>query len=150
MPICGVTPGGQRDLREPLQHALAIPGVVGFVVEDQLEVGEAEERKRAQMRRCRNAVHRDFQRNRDLLLDLLGGDAGPLGDDLDVVVGHVRIGFHRQAVERNDAPAEQQDGDGQHQQAVLSSAKSTSRRIIDCSTVFSSTSAFCTTCCARA
>ena len=33
----------QRDLREPLQHALAIPGVVRVIVENQLQVGEAED-----------------------------------------------------------------------------------------------------------
>jgi hypothetical protein len=50
--------------------------------------------------------------NRHLLLDLLGGDARPLRDDLDVVVGHVGISFDRQLMERNSAPDKQQDREG--------------------------------------
>ena len=71
------------------------------------------------MHHVRDAVHRGFKRNRDLLLDLLGGDSRPLGDDLNVVVGHVRIGFDGKPVERNDAPDEQQDRKGEHQKAVV-------------------------------
>ena len=48
-------------------------------------------------------------RNRDLLLHFFGRAARPLRDDLDVVVGHVRIGFHRQIVKRDGAPDQQQD-----------------------------------------
>ena len=39
---------GQGDLRQPLQHPLAVPVVVWFVVEDQLQIGQAEERERPQ------------------------------------------------------------------------------------------------------
>jgi hypothetical protein len=39
-----------------------------------------------------NAVHHDLDGNGDLLLYFLGGAAGPLGDDLNVVVGYVAIG----------------------------------------------------------
>ena len=67
----------------------------------------------------RDAVHHDFERNRDLLLDLLGRDPGPLRDDLDVVVGHVRIRFDRQIVERDRAPDEQQHGERQDQKPVV-------------------------------
>ena len=51
------------------------------------------------MFRCGIPFMTDLDRNRDLLLDLLGGSAGPLRDDADVVVGDVRIGFDRQVVE---------------------------------------------------
>ncbi len=40
-----------------------------------------------------NARHDNFQRDRDLLLNLFGGAAGPLSDDGDVIVGNVRVGF---------------------------------------------------------
>ena len=50
-------------------------------------------------------------RDGDLLLDLFGGAAGPLRDDLDVVVGDVGIGLDGQVVERDDAPDEQQNGE---------------------------------------
>ena len=66
-----------------------------------------------------NAVHRDFERNGDLLFDLLGRDARPLGDHVDVVVGYVGIGFHRKIVERNRAPRQQQQRDGQHHETVV-------------------------------
>ena len=42
------------------------------------------------------AVHLDLDRDRDLLLDIFGGAARPLGDDLNVVIGHVRIRFDRE------------------------------------------------------
>ena len=97
----------------------------------------------------RDAVHHGFERNRDLLLDLLGGNSGPLSDDFDVVVGHVGIGLDRQIVERDDAPDKQHKARRQNQQAIVQSAKSTTRRIIIlspyCSTVFCRSSAFATT-----
>ena len=73
-------------------------------------------------RRCvqvRDAVHHDLERNGNLLFHFFGGAAGPLRDDLDVVVGDVRIGFHRQIVKRNAAPDEQQHGRHHHQKAVV-------------------------------
>ena len=93
MPICGVDAGRQGDLAEALEHALAVPVVVRFVIEDQLQVGESEERERAQMHDMRDAVHHDFEWNRDLLLDLLGRNSRPLRDDFDVIVGDVGIGL---------------------------------------------------------
>src|SRR5262249_26923263 len=64
-------------------------------------------------------VHRDLERNRDLLLDLLGRDPRPLRDDLHVVVRHVGVRLDRQAAERDDPPDEQQHADGQHEEAVV-------------------------------
>ncbi len=59
------------------------------------------------MGEVRHAVHLNFDGDGDLLLDFFGGAAGPLGDDLDVIVGDVRIGFDGKAVERDGAPDEQ-------------------------------------------
>ena len=56
------------------------------------------------MLQVRDAVHHDFDRDGDLLLHFFGGAAGPLGDDLDVVVGDVRIRFDRQVVEGDARP----------------------------------------------
>ena len=61
----------------------------------------------------------DFDRNRDLLFHLFGGAARPLRDHLDVIVGDVGIRLHRQIVERNRAPDEQQDGQRRHQKPVV-------------------------------
>ena len=46
----------------------------------------------------RNPVHHDLDRNRDLLLDLLGDVSRPLRDDLHVVVGDVGISLHREVM----------------------------------------------------
>src|SRR5580693_2603267 len=62
------------------------------------------------MREVRQPVHLDFDGNGDLLLDLFGGAAGPLGDDLDVVVGDVGIGLDGKVVEGDGAPGEEDDG----------------------------------------
>ena len=56
----------------------------------------------------RDAVHRRFEWNRHLLLDLFGGDSGPLRDDLYVVVSHVGISFDGQLREGNRPPAQLQ------------------------------------------
>ena len=67
----------------------------------------------------RNSVHHDFERDRHLLLDLLGRDARPLGDDFDVVISHVRVGFDRQLMERNSTPDKQQHREGDYQYPVV-------------------------------
>jgi hypothetical protein len=66
-----------------------------------------------------NAVHYDLERDRDLLLDLLRRDSRPLRDDLNVVIGDVRIGLHRQGSEGDDSPEEQQDRDRHDKKAVV-------------------------------
>ena len=109
----------QGDLAETFQNALAVPVVVGVVVEDQLQVGESEERERPQMHDVRDAVHHDFERNGDLLFDLLRRNSRPLRDDLDVVIGHVGIGLNGQMMERDDAPGEKQQGEAQMTRAVV-------------------------------
>ena len=81
----------------------------------------------------------------NLLLDLFGRASRPLRDDLDVVVGDVRIGLDGKVVKRDDAPTEEQDGEAKDQPAVV-------QRKIDetanhyWSAVFCSASAFETTC----
>ena len=60
-----------------------------------------------------------LDRNGDLLLDFFGGAAGPLRDDLNVVAGHVGIGFHGQIVEGDHAPDRQQGGCREDQKAVV-------------------------------
>ena len=98
------------------------------------------------MHHVRNPVHRDFEWNRYLLFDLLGRNARPLRDDVDVIVCDIGISFHRKVVERDGAPGQQQYRDGQNDEAVV-------EREIDyladhyCSTVACRTSAFDTTCC---
>ena len=71
------------------------------------------------MVQVRNAVHRDFDGNGDLLLHLFGGAAGPLRDDLNVVVGDIGIGFDREIVKGDRAPDEQKRRQGQHDKTVV-------------------------------
>ncbi len=66
-----------------------------------------------------DAVHHDFKRDGDLLLDLFRGDSRPLRDDFDVVVRNVRIGFHRKLVKRYRSPAKQQKGRSEDEKAVV-------------------------------
>ena len=99
MPICGTRLAGRFTWLEPLQHVLAIHVAGGVVVEDQHQAGEPGQRGGAQMREVGNAGHLDFDRHRDLALDLFGAAARPLGDDLHVVVGDVGVGFDGQIAE---------------------------------------------------
>src|SRR5215469_1076642 len=65
-----------------------------------------------------DAVHHGLERNGDLLLNLLGGNTGPLRDDFDVVVGYVRVSLNGQIVERDDAPDKKHEGQSENQQAI--------------------------------
>src|SRR5258708_39712849 len=96
------------------------------------------------MRQMRNSVHADFERNSDLLLDLFGRNSWPLRDDLDVVVGNVRISFNRKLMKGNCTPNEQQQRNRQHDEAVLQGEINNGANHY-CSTVFCITSAFVTT-----
>src|SRR5713226_768740 len=109
----------QSHLREPLQNPLPVPRVLLFIVENQLQVRKPEKGERAQVNYVRDAVHRDFQRDTDLLFDLFCGDSGPLGDDVDVVVGNVRIGFHGKLMKRNRSPPKQKKGRCEDQESVV-------------------------------
>src|ERR1700739_4487676 len=67
----------------------------------------------------RDAIHLCLDRNGDLLLDFLGCMTGPLGDDVDVRVGDVRIRCHRKGVKRDCPPDELQYPKAKDQPAVL-------------------------------
>ena len=109
----------QRNLGEPLQNPLAVLEVVFVVIEDELQVGEPEQRERAEMRYVRNPVHHDFQRNGHLLLDLLRRNSRPLCDDLDIVVRNVWVRFDGKLMERNCAPHKQHQRQRKNKEPVL-------------------------------
>src|ERR1700682_2374541 len=73
------------------------------------------------MRHAWDTVHHDFKWNRDLLLHFFGGSPWPLGDDLNIVVCHVRVRFNRKLVEGNGTPQEQENRHRQHNKAVVES-----------------------------
>ena len=66
-----------------------------------------------------DAVHYDFEWNRYLLLDLLGGNSRPLRNEIHVVVGNIRIRFYGKLMERDRAPKEQQDRSREEKKAIL-------------------------------
>ncbi len=117
----GLQARGKGDLAEALKDLVAILLVERVVVEDEGDAGEAGEGSGAEVLHVGDAGHLYFDRDGDLLLNLFGGAAGPLGDDLDVVVGDVGVGFDRKVVEGDDAPAGQQDGCAQHQPSIVES-----------------------------
>jgi hypothetical protein len=65
------------------------------------------------------AGHLDFDGDGDLLLNLFRGAAGPLGDDLNVVVGDVGIGFDGKIVEGDHSPGKEQDGAAEYEPAIV-------------------------------
>ena len=57
----------------------------------------------------RDSSHLNFGRDRHLLFNVFCGMPRPLGDDIDVIIGDVWIGFDREIVERDCTPSEKQD-----------------------------------------
>ena len=57
---------------------------------------QTERAARAHHREPGRAIELALERNGDLLLDFLGGEARRLGDDLRGSVGDIRVGFDRQ------------------------------------------------------
>src|SRR5262249_42458655 len=58
-------------------------------------------------------------RDGDLLLDLLGGAAGPLRDDVDVGVGDIGVGFDGELVKRDRAPDQDHESQRHDEDAVV-------------------------------
>ena len=109
---------------------LAVHVAGGVVVEDEHQAGKPGQSGGTQMSEMGNAGHLDFDGNGYLALDLLGAAAWPLGDDLNVVVGYVRIGFDGQAAKRDDAPGGEYNRRRRASLPRFWSAKSTILRII--------------------
>ncbi len=66
-----------------------------------------------------NSIHRDLERDCDLLLDLLGGAARPLGDDCGVIVRDIGVGLHWKVVKGDCSPAEQEQTERNHHHPVV-------------------------------
>ena len=66
-----------------------------------------------------DAGHRNFEGHGDLLLHFFRGAAGPLRDDLDVVVRDVGVSLDGQVMKRDDAPGEKNDGKDEDHQPVV-------------------------------
>jgi len=78
-------------LRKAFKRFLAVPVVVGHVIEDQVDHRKPCQRDGPQVHKVRNSVHLNFDGYGDLLLDFFRRPLWPLGDDLNPSVRHVGI-----------------------------------------------------------
>jgi hypothetical protein len=111
---------GSRPARfgEPLGHELA--GEVGRhpVLEDHRDHREAELRERAHLGGAGSAHERGLDRVGHALLDLDRGEAGGLGHDHDLVVGHVGEGLDRHLAPGHD-PGDDARGEDEEDERPL-------------------------------
>lgn len=97
------------------------------------------------MLQVRNARHLNLNRNRHLLFNILRGVSRPLRDDVDVVVGNIRVCFDGQVMEGDRSPGKEQYGKCQDQETA--SQRKVDERTNHCaSSVASSWRTFDTTC----
>src|SRR5580658_6602189 len=136
--------GRQRDLCEMLEYLLAVPVVVGIVIENQIHHRQSRQGSGTHMLKVRHAVHLNFDGHGNLLLHFFCSSARPLGDYLNPRVRNFRVCLNRQSLERDRSPDEQKQHEAQDNEAIV-------EREIDelanhhCSAVFWNSSAFSTT-----
>ena len=100
--------GHRAELRQPIDHHLRGLLVRHVVGELDLHVAQSEQRDRADGLDIGEAGHLDLDRDGDVALDLLGGLAGILRDDVDQRRHRIGIGLDVQP------RVGEQSGDGQH------------------------------------
>ena len=110
-PLASVT------MLEPLENSLAIPAVVGGVVEVHHEAGNSGQGEGAQIVQVREPGHLDLGWNGDLLFDVFGGMSWPLRNHVDIVVRNVRVGLDGKILERDDSPKKQEHRRFQEQES---------------------------------
>src|SRR5579862_6049300 len=71
------------------------------------------------MLQVRNARLLNFSRDSHLLLNVFSRMPRPLGNDVDVVVRDVRVGFNRKVVEGHDAPGKEQYRATEHKESIV-------------------------------
>src|SRR5208337_4691130 len=137
--------GRKCDLRKTFKCFLAVPVVVGRIVEDQVYNRQPCQRHGPQVHKVRNSVHLDFDGYGDLLLDLFRGPPWPLGDDLHPSVRHIGISLDWEVVESDYSPEKEEYRQPQDDKAVVECEidKGANHH---CSAVFWNSSALLTTC----
>ena len=105
--------------RQAFEHALAGKIEIDVVLEDQGDHREVELRRGAHGLDPGQPLQLERQRVGDLVLDLLGAAAGPVGPDDDLVLGEVGDRVDRRAVEAEEAPRRHADRQEQDDEAVL-------------------------------
>ena len=112
-------PGRQRDLRDAFHHALALPVVLGAVLEHQRDQRQPERAARTHADQPGRAGQAAFQRGGDFLFDFLGGQARHLAGHLRGDVAQFRIRLDRQLGPGVIAKARDQDRHDDEQHALL-------------------------------
>src|SRR5208283_66310 len=112
---------GKGNQGQSLKYFLAVPIVVGGIIENEHEAGKSEEGGGTKMSQMRQTVHLNLNRDGDLFFHFLRRATWPLRDDLDVVIGNVGIGFNRQVVKGDRTPDQKQHSNGENDEAVIES-----------------------------
>ena len=105
-------------LAQVFEHARARPIQIGAVIEQHVDVGVAEERKRAHRRRTRHREHGGGQWIGNLILDHLWRLARVVGADDHLGVGQIGQRIDRRARHREHAHQGQGQGSQQHEHAM--------------------------------
>ena len=110
---------GKLGFPELLQDQLAGQVEVDAVVEDQADLGEAEDGPGALGDDARHGVQGPLDGDRNLLFHLLGGQAAQLGDDIDFVVADIGVSFDLQPFPGQQAKKDDQEPGPDGHQAML-------------------------------
>ena len=111
--------GRQLGLREAFLGLLARPVIVRAVGKEHADVGEPEQRVRAQERDVGDPVQLVLEGDRDEPLDLLGRMAGPECDHLDFHVADVGVGLDGEARVGDNATGREQEGQRQRDESLM-------------------------------
>ena len=112
---------GRQDVAghgQPLQHALAGEVEIDVVLEDQRDHREVELGRRPHRLDAGQSLQLERKRIGDLVLDLLGAAAHPVGEDDDLVLAQVGHGVHRRVDDGVDGPGGQRRGQDQDEEAI--------------------------------
>ncbi len=119
-PEFGDDAGGQDalDLGEAFEGAGAVFVEIAAVLEDDVNVAGAVEGEPAHGQYAGQALEFAGEARGDLLVDVGGGLAGPLGPDDDLVVGEVGDGVHRHLSPSPETREGEAEGDGEGDEEV--------------------------------
>ncbi len=110
--------GWKRGIRQPLKNDLPGQIVVRALFEGQAQIGKTIQRNGPHGDHARDAVHLQFERQRNQAFHFLGGVAGPLRDEFDLRRSEVGVGVHRHALERQDSADCDETSQHQHQKPL--------------------------------
>ena len=120
-PHFGVHALGKVFLRspQPLGHLLSGKVDIGLFIKYGRDLGEPVAAERTSIFKAGDAGERGLDRERDLLLDLIGGEGRSDDVDLHLVVGDVGNGVDRELAQRADAEQSRGDREKQDKPALL-------------------------------